>query len=111
MFRVMASHTATKESLSSPPDPSLRAAGQSMSSPEQPTQGDTFPAGRKRVARACDRCSKSRTRCNGTLPWLARVYQDCLVTNASLANNLICHIPSQSCTSKLRREPESVNLG
>jgi hypothetical protein len=57
------------KSLSSSPDSSRRAAAQSMNGQDQTRQETTFLAGRKRVARACDKCSKSRTRCNGSLPW------------------------------------------
>jgi len=27
------------------------------------------PGARKRIRRACDKCSKSRTRCDGDYPW------------------------------------------
>ena len=56
-------------SMSTSPDPNN---GESMNAGDQTSrQGDIVAPGRKRIQRACDKCSNSRTKCDGKHPWSA----------------------------------------
>lgn len=48
-------------------------AEQSMTARNQTSrQEEIVTQGRKRIPRACDKCSNSRTKCDGKHPWSAR---------------------------------------
>lgn len=59
-------------SMSTSPDPNNGVGVQSMNAGDQTSrQGEIVAPGRKRIQRACDKCSNSRTKCDGKHPWSA----------------------------------------
>jgi hypothetical protein len=54
------------------------------------------PGARKRIRRACDKCSKSRTRCDGEFPWLESFHSSEVVSRSIYLANFI-HIKSALC--------------
>ena len=62
----------TRSMSTSPDSNNNGVAEQSMNAGEQSArQGEIVAPGRKRIQRACDKCSNSRTKCDGKHPWSA----------------------------------------